>query len=121
MDKKFVLRLKNADLFDLEQTRLEKAAAEGWLPYSMSRRIFTLKRGEPQDIKCRLLFYDVADPSYNARMTELQGKGWTYVSSDGISQTLLTAPSGSDASLVICPGEKLIYTTNAYSLLPDAQ
>ena len=97
MDKKYLLRLRNADLYDVDAIRLERMAKKGWLPSSMSRSIFTLERGEPKDIKCRLLFYDTAEPSYNRRMTELQNEGWTYVSSDGISQTLLTAPADGSA------------------------
>lgn len=91
MNKKFMLRLRNADLFDLEARKIERLAAKGWLPHSMSRSLFTFKRGEPRDIKCRLLFFDAADPSYNSKMTALQKEGWEYVSSDGVSQTMLIA------------------------------
>lgn len=94
MKNKYLLRIRNADLFDVDSIRVERQAKKGWLPHSMSRSLITLKKGEPEDIDCRLLFYDTADVSYNRKMTELQETGWRYVSSDGVSQTMLTAPKG---------------------------
>jgi|GEM_PF-2813762 len=96
MDKKFLLRMRNAGLYDIEQAKLARLAQRGWLPQSISRSVITLKKSQPQNLKCRMLFYDTAEPSYNRYMTELQNSGWRYVSSDGVSQTLLTAPEGTE-------------------------
>lgn len=103
MNKKYVFRLRNADLFDVDEMRIERLAKKGWLPRSMSRSLFTFTRGEPRDIKCRLLFYDTADPSYNTKMTKLQNEGWEYVSSDGISQTMLIADADGSAPDILEP------------------
>ena len=94
MNTKYLFRVRNADLFDVDALRVKRQAKKGWLPKSISKSIITLTKGEPTDIDCRFLFYDTAEVSYNRRMTELQQQGWQYVSSDGISQTLLIAPEG---------------------------
>lgn len=103
MNTKFLFRIRNADLYDVDERRVEKQARNGWLPHSLSKSVITLKKGEPQDLKCRLLFYDTAEPSYNRLMTGLQQQGWKYVSSDGVSQTLLTAPAESEVAEISFP------------------
>lgn len=103
MKNKYLFRIRNADLFDVDSIRVEKNAKKGWLPASMSRSIITLKKGEPEDIDCRLLFYDTAEVDYNRRMTELQEQGWKYVASDGVSQTMLTVPEGADVPEIKLP------------------
>ena len=103
MKTKRIFRLRNTDLYDIDAMRVERLAKKGWKPKTMSRSSITFERGEPRDIKCRLLFYDTAEPSYNRRMTELQAEGWTYVSSDGVSQTMLTTPKDGSAPDITDP------------------
>lgn len=93
MAKKYILRIKNAGLFDIEERRMEAMARKGWIPESISKHLITLKQATPMEVKCRLVYYNIAEPGYRRFVDETQEKGWRYISSDGISQTLFMGPA----------------------------
>ncbi len=94
-NKKRILRIKNAGLFDIEEKRVEALARSGWLPETLAKHTITFKRAEPCEIKCRLVYFEVSGSEFNRFVSMVQETGWRYVSSDGISQMMFIA----DASL----------------------
>ncbi len=103
MARKRFFRIKTAGLFDIEERYIEKMAQKGWTPESLSKYMITFKKTDECALRCRLVYYEVADPSYNKFVSETQETGWRYVSNDGVSQTMLITRGGDEVPEISIP------------------
>ncbi len=89
--KSYFIRIKNAGLTEIEQAKIVSMARKGYYVSYISKNMLTFKRDDkPRRIKARLIYYDVAEPSYNKFVDSYKKLGWQFEGNDGLSISLFT-------------------------------
>lgn len=88
MKNRQYIRAFGIPLLEEEAKVVERMSKEGYAPYKMSARSISFKPIRPENVKAKLIIYDVGSPDFLEFVRRLKQQGWEYVCNDGIRTSI---------------------------------
>lgn len=106
MKNRHYIRAFGIPLLEEEAKVVERMSKEGYAPYKMSARRISFKSVKPENVRAKLIIYDIGSPGFLEFVKELKKQGWEYVCNDGIKTSIFvcsnsnsSAPKASEGSI----------------------
>lgn len=126
MKNRHYIRAFGIPLLEEEAKVVERMFKEGYAPYKMSARSIAFKPVNHENVKARLIIYDIGSKDFLEFVKELKQQGWEYVCNDGIRTSIFVCsnressePEASEGSIKCAKRDFITHAilTIAYAVL----